>query len=163
MPPSLMPGTGHFLKYLFIFNLFYCLGSSLQHVGRNPGPLHWKCEGLATGPPGKPQTNGQLGKNEHFWQNSLCSSQTPQKIAVSTCPCQRMGSLDPTLAGPSQGTPASPAVSSKVPWWEWEAGLHPPFPTRGYQNAESVPECTRVQRVYQRVPGCREHTRVQRV
>ena len=61
-----------------------------------------------------------------------------------------MESLDPTFGGLSQGAPAYPAVSSKVLWWEWEAGLPATLPH------QSVPECRACTR---RVPECRECTR----
>ena len=51
-----------------------------------------------------------------------------------------MESLDLTFGGLSQGAPAYPAVSSKVLWWEWEAGLPATLP---HQSVPECRECTR--------------------
>ena len=77
-PPSLFFNIFKYL-FLFIYYLFGCTESYLQHVGSKfpdqglkPGPLHWELRVLATGPPGKSPSKFILQKYPIFWLFATC-------------------------------------------------------------------------------------------
>ena len=111
--------------------------------GSNPGSLHWECEVIATGPPGKsckhflkestfisslrdisqsPKANEQLSKYSLCTQASLVAQLVKNPPVMQETWVRSLGWEDPLEKGKAAH---SSILAWRIPWTEEPGGLQP--------------------------------------
>ena len=111
--------------------------------GSNPGSLHWECEVIATGPPGKsckhflkestfisslrdisqsPRANEQLSKYSLCTQASLVAQLVKNPPVMQETWVRSLGWEDPLEKGKAAH---SSILAWRIPWTEEPGGLQP--------------------------------------